>query len=316
MRRIADFRASWSTPTRSRAERARKSFRRRTWWVAGTVLTVGVLAAPGPALRFGPAPTFDRLLVGSRSAEHFVPIHNSGLAPLTIDEVRLSGDGARDFLIAPSDCTNQAVSAGASCVVGIFFAPGKEGPRIAALSVTSAGTAVASQLLLTGFAATRTDFRIEPSQIDFGDQAVGTASGEHLTQISGFAATAVRIHEARIVEEANGEFEVTRNTCTNGIANGQTCLVAVSFHPRLAGERTGQLELVTDTGTAPHEISLRGRGTSGDLLLEREQISFSATQVGQRSEPESVVVRNSGDTDVHLGEVVISGGSSADFILD
>jgi hypothetical protein len=316
MRRIAEFRAKWHAPRGSSQDRVRQSLRRRIWWIAGTVLTAGVLAAPGPSVRFGSAPSFESPPVGSRSTEHFVSIRNSGLASLTIDAIRISGDGAEDFLPGASDCANRVVPAGRGCVVGVFFAPHREGRRDADLVVTSDDVVAPAHLVLTAIASTRTDFRVEPARIAFGDQRVGTASNEQATRISTLLNTPLRIREAHIIEDANGEFEVGSNTCTDALPKGGTCAVGVSFHPRMAGQRTGQLELLDDSGDAPHEVTLTGRGTAAELSLEPEQLSFPATQREQRSEQESVQVRNSGDDDVHLGAVALGGDAAGDFVLD
>jgi len=245
-----------------------------------------------------------------------VTIRNSGLAPLTIDDIRISEDGAQDFLTATGDCRDEAIPPGKVCVVGVFFAPHHEGRRTAELAAKLGGVEATAQLLLTGIASARGDFQVEPVNIAFGDQAVGTASREHSTQISTIASIPVRIRDVRIVEDTNSEFEVGNNTCTHAIARGETCAVAVRFHPQVSGERTAQLELVDDSGDAAHRIRLTGHGTAADLSLAPEQISFPATQVGQRSESESAMVRNSGDGDVHLGAVGLLGDASKSFILD
>jgi len=316
MRRIAEFRAKWHAPRGSSQDRVRQSLRRRVWWIVGTVLTAGVLAAPEPSVRFGPAPNFESSPVGSRSTEHFASIRNSGLASLTIDAIRISGDGADDFLPGASDCTNSVLLAGRGCVVGVFFAPHREGRRDADLVVTSDDLVAPAHLALTAIASTRADFRVEPAKIAFGNQKVGTASNEQVTRISALLSTPVRIREAHIIEDANGEFEVGNNTCTDALLKRGTCTVGVSFHPRMAGERTGQLELLDDSGDAAHEVTLTGRGTVAELSLEPEQISFPATQKEQRSEPESVQIRNSGDDDVHLGAVALGGEAAGDFVLN
>src|SRR6266851_6546267 len=149
MRRIAEFRAKWHASKGASHERARRSLRRRAWWIAGTVFTAGVLAGPGPALRFGRAPSFESRLVGSRSTERFVSIHNSGLAPLTIDDIRISGNGAEDFLPGTSDCTNGAVPPGKGCLVSVLFAPHREGRRNADLVVASDAMVAPAHLFLT-----------------------------------------------------------------------------------------------------------------------------------------------------------------------
>jgi hypothetical protein len=315
MRRIAEFRAKWYASSKGSEDRRGQSVRGRIWWVAGTVLTLSVLAAPGPALRFGPAPNFGSPLVGSRSAEHFVSLRNSGLARLTITDIRISGGGAKDFLPGTSDCSNVAIPPGRGCMFGVVFAPRDDGRRVAELVVASDDLVAPARLVLDATAATRVDLRVTPLAISFGDLKLGAGSEEKAVEVSSSLNTPVRILEARITHNASGEFQLGNNTCADLLPKGGACTIGVGFHPRVAGERTGQLELVDDSGDAPHEVTLTGRGAVGELTLQPEQISFAATQIGQRSEPESVEIRNSGNDDVQLGAVGLAGDAARDFVI-
>jgi len=317
MRRIAEFRAKWYASSESSQDRRGQSVRQRIWWVAGTVLTVGVLATPGPALRFGPAPNFGSPFVGSRSAEHFVSLRNSGLAPLTISDIRISGVGAQDFLSGTSDCTYVAIPPGKGCMFGIIFAPHDDGRRVAELVVASDDLLAPAHFVLNATAATRMDFRVTPAAISFGDLKIGAGSDERAIQVVSFLNTSVRIREAQITSDATGDFQLYNNTCADPLPKGGACTIGVRFHPRIAGERTGQLELIDDSGDAAHEVKLTGRGTAGELTLEPEQVSFPATQIGQRNEPEFVQIRNTGNEEVHLGVMALAGDAAGDFaVLD
>jgi hypothetical protein len=314
MRKIAKFRAKWYASSEGSQDRRSQFVLRRIWWVAGTVLTVGVLAVPRPALRFGPAPNFGSPLVGSRSAEHFVSLRNSGLAPLTISDIRISGGGVEDFVPGTSNCTNVAIQPGKNCMFGVIFAPHSEGTRVAEVVAASDDLAAPAHFVLSAV-ATRRVVRVTPAVISFGDLKLGAVSEEKTVEISSSLNTPVRIREVRITDDATGEFQVGNSTCANPLPMGLACTIGVSFHPRLAGERYGQLELIDDTGDAPHEVTLAGRGASGELTSQPEQISFPATQIGQRSEPESAQIRNSGYDDVHLGAVGLAGDAMGDFAI-
>ena len=315
MRRIAEFRAKWYASSEGSEDRRGQSVRRQIWWVAGTVLTLGVLAAPGPALRFGPSPNFGSPLVGSRSAEHFVSLRNSGLAPLTISDIRISGGGAEDFLPGTSDCSNVAIPPGRGCMFGVVFAPRADGRRVAELVVASDDLLDPARFVLDATAATRVDLRVTPLAISFGDLKLGAGSEEKAVEVSSSLNNPIRILEARITHDASGEFQLGNNTCADPLPRGGACTIGVSFHPREAGERTGQLELVDDTRDAPHEVTLTGRGAVGELALQPEQMSFPATQIGQRSGPESAEIRNSGNDDVQLGAVRLVGDAAGDFVI-
>jgi hypothetical protein len=317
MRRIAEFRATLHSSRENGQARRRNSLPRRLWLVAGTVMALGVLASPRPALRFGAAPNFGSPVVGSRSPERFVSLHNSGLAPLTISDIRISGPEREDFLPGTTDCTGAAVPPGKDCLFGVVFSPRGEGHRVAEIEVVSDDLLVPPHFALTATAAGRADFRIAPMAISFGDRKVGAASDEKVTEISNLGTTPVRIQEAQITNAANSEFLLASNSCTETLPKGGTCAIGVSFHPQMAGERTGQLRLLDDSGDPPHEVALTGRGTAGDLALEPEEVSFPATRIGQRSGPQSVQIRNSGTDDVHLGAVTLAGANAGEFtVLD
>ncbi len=316
MPRIAEFRARWVVVAETRQDRVRTSSRRKYWCFVGSVLTVGILAGPSPALRFGPSPEFGERVIGSRSGEHFVAIRNSGLGALSIQNVRITGEAADDFSVSANECDHVAVRPGRGCVVGLFFAPHQEGNRSARLIVGSDAGFLPAQLVLTGVGTARGDLRVEPSILAFSDQAVGTLSEERATEVSSIARGSVRILGARIVDESAEDFELGNNTCTEPLQLGSKCAVGVRFHPRVAGERNGRLELLDDTGDAPHEIMLVGRGAAGDLFTDPELVSFPATREGHRTGAESVTVRNSGTADVHIGTLTLAGEEPGDFLLD
>jgi len=313
---MAEFRARWVAIAAARQDRVRISSRRKYWFFVGSILTVGILGRPLPALRFGPSPEFGERVIGSRSSEYFVRIGNSGLGALSIQNVRITGEAADDFSVSANDCDHVAVRAGRGCIVGLFFAPHQEGNRSARLVVGSDMGFLPGQLIVSGVGTARADFRVEPSILAFRDQTVGSLSEERATEVSSIARRSVRILGARIMDEAAEDFELGTNTCTEPLQLGNKCAVGVRFHPRVAGERNGRLELRDDTGDAPHEIKLVGRGATGDLFTDPELVSFSATQEGHRTGAESVTVRNSGTADVHVGSLTLAGEEPRDFLLD
>jgi hypothetical protein len=282
---------------------------------AASIVTAGVLARPFPALRFGPPPQFEELSVGRRGPPHSVELRNSGLAPLLISDVRVAGD-AVDFLAVPDHCTNTPLPPGRSCAVAVTFAPHREGRLHAELAVASEqGVLLPARLLLTGVASARRDFGVNPASIDFGDQAVGTLSQEHGTEVTSVARASLQINGARIVNNVTDDFVLANNGCTQPLPPAGKCFIAVTFQPHAAGERSAQLELADSSGEASHEITLVGRGTAGDLFLVPEQVTFPATPIGTLGETESVLVRSSGSSDVHLGTSNVGGEHSGDFLV-
>ncbi len=316
MRGTAEFRARWLGPAKLRQSRPHISPRNKYWLSAVSIIAVSVLARSSPGLRFGPPPQFEELLVGGRGSEHFVALRNSGLAPLLIRDLGLIGEGAGDFVSTAKDCISAALPPGRSCIVGLTFAPHREGRRNAELTVLSENGVLPARLILTGVASARSDFRVDPSPIEFGDQAVGTVSEWHQTKITSVAGEALQISSPRIIDDTAEEFDSGNNTCAGSLPPGANCFVEVRFHPRVAGQRSAWLELHAGSGRTSHEIRLTGRGTVADLFVDPELVPFPPTRIGQWSVMVPVLVRSSGTLGVQIGTVTLGGEAPGDFHVD
>ena len=91
----------------------------------------GAVGTSPPALGFG-----DQGLLTVGGAQN-ATITNTSTAVVMIQDVRTVGPGASDFLVTWDGCSNVALGAGASCQVGVRFAPTALGSRAATLRVTS-----------------------------------------------------------------------------------------------------------------------------------------------------------------------------------
>ena len=77
--------------------------------------------------------------LGVASAEQTVTVTNNGSAPLVVSGASVSGADPGDYLI--NDRCRSPVSVGASCVVGVRFAPQVQGPSSAMLALQTNTTA-------------------------------------------------------------------------------------------------------------------------------------------------------------------------------
>lgn len=94
---------------------------------------------------------FDSQQVGTVSAVRTVTVTNSGTAPVTMSGATVQGPDAREFPVVSSSCTGP-LAPGASCVIGVAFAPAAPTPRSATLVVsdTAAGSPRSVPLSGTG----------------------------------------------------------------------------------------------------------------------------------------------------------------------
>ncbi|HEY5197421.1 MAG TPA: choice-of-anchor D domain-containing protein [Solirubrobacteraceae bacterium] len=93
----------------------------------------------GPVLSTsGDAAAFPSTAVGSVSPVERITTTNTGGAPLHVSVTALTGGDAADFkLSAPGGCAGAVLAPGASCSIGVEFAPTTTGPRSASVEVDS-----------------------------------------------------------------------------------------------------------------------------------------------------------------------------------
>ena len=113
------------------------------------VALTGTGFQPAPSICFGLG-TVDLGGVGvnGTGAVQSVTITNCGTAPLVISSVTVTGANASDFIVVSSTCST--VATGATCVVGLEFAPSASGSRSASLSFVDNSTGSPHLLPLVG----------------------------------------------------------------------------------------------------------------------------------------------------------------------
>lgn len=94
---------------------------------------LALAAATAPIFAADNPITFDFVPVGTTSAPKVATVHNTGTGPLVFSKVALSGRDLKDFKIASDSCTGASLVPGATCAVGVTFAPRAAGTRFANL---------------------------------------------------------------------------------------------------------------------------------------------------------------------------------------
>ena len=164
--------------------------------VVQTQLTA-TTAVPSPALAVSTSTlTFASLTAGTTSTQQTVTLTDTGTAPLTLSSVALTGAGANLFRLS-NGCSSM-LAVGASCAVGVSFAPKIQGSYAAAVAITDnampasqlvalAGTATASKITID--TTVGTDWKINNGAMTYDFNSVtGHVFGMNLV---GFADTLV-----------------------------------------------------------------------------------------------------------------------------
>lgn len=105
-----------------------------------------------PVLSFSPQAglTFaDTQPMQTLSSPRPLTITNTGAGPLQISSLTFTGSDPQDFAIVSNGCLGP-IAGGASCVIGVSFAPQAQGPRSASLQIASNGPSSPASVPVSG----------------------------------------------------------------------------------------------------------------------------------------------------------------------
>ena len=299
-----------------------------------SVALLGTGLAAVQTLEFYPSGTVnfgDNVPIGVQSGSITVYAQNGGTSPITIDRVLSSGD----FRVISTGCPGSSLAGTTEdgtgtlsyCGVTVVFKPTATGFRTGALTfidsagnspqtVTLSGNAIAD----TGIAA------VEPTQLDFSTQAVGTSSAVQYVQIINPGNVAITISG---YSTGTGNFSVTNYTCPAlpfTLTSAASCSVKVQFTPSAAGNLTGTLTVSGSIGTG--SVALLGTGIAEAKTIgitPASSLSSGSVLVGQSSgangnsdgvAADLVSIRNTGTAAVTFSaSPAIAGANAAEFTL-
>jgi len=117
---------------------------------AGSPQTVGLSGVGvAPVISISPMSlAFGNQPVGTKSAAQTVTVSNTGSTSLSLASITITGANPGDF--AQSDNCGSAVAAGGNCTINVTFTPTMDGPRNAAIIVTTDVTGSPQTVALTG----------------------------------------------------------------------------------------------------------------------------------------------------------------------
>jgi hypothetical protein len=146
---------------------------------------------------------------------------------------------------------------------------------------------------------------LSATSVSFGNQVIGTTStGQTLTLTNAGDAP---LTLSGIV--ATSDFAQTNNCPLSDVslAPGASCSISVTFTPAAIGTRTGKVTITDNASGSPHQVSLTGNGTSGAVSLSSSMLTFGNQMVGTNSEPQTLILSNSGGTLLTIMGVATSG---------
>lgn len=275
--------------------------------LAGTGTQPRVTLAPS-RLDFGEQP------LGTTGGDRAVELTNSGTSELVVDRVSVTGRHAGDFRLRGDACSGATLGPEESCGFRVSFAPGGEGGRNAAVTVTHSAPSGPHSVPVAGLG---TDPRpvLSQASLTFGEGRVGRRSEPLRVTVSNEGTGSLAIREAQLAGESPGDFTLVRDGCTrSSLSPGEGCTVEVAFAPESEGERQAVLAFVHNAAGELGPVPLAGIGTAPRLAVDRETLVFGGQLVGERSRGQRVSLSNAGSGRLAVEEVAL-GEEGAGFLL-
>ena len=217
---------------------------------------------------------FGNEAVGSSSAPQTITLWNVGTAPLQIASLAASGDFSQT-----NDCGSRVPVHG-KCAVNVTFTPTAGGARTAALVLkdNARTSELAVPLMGTGTGV----FAIaSPASIAFGSVLMGTTSSSQTVTLTNSGAAGLSISAIT----ASGPFAVVASgtTCAapGAVAAGASCVVAISFTPKSAGQTSGSLSFSDTDASSPQIVSLSGTGLDFSIAAASGSPTTATVAPGQ-----------------------------------
>ncbi|NYF50096.1 choice-of-anchor D domain-containing protein [Tunturiibacter gelidoferens] len=256
--------------------------------------------AAQPTISLNPSSlTYNAQSIGTATAAQTITVTNTGVAPLTVSLVAVTGD-----FNETDNCTAAPIAIDLTCTIQVSFLPTATGSRTGIFTVYGnvAGGQATATLLGTGLAAAA--IVLDPVVLKFPSTLLNATSPVQNITISNTSSAAVGLQGATIT---GGDFRITVNTCGPSLGPGVGCTVGIAFTPTGSGTRSGTLTVTDDVGT--QTASLIGVGTSPATdALSPLSLTFGVQQIDTASPAQQITLSNTGDLPLTLIAAQITSG--------
>ncbi|GAB4200520.1 MAG: hypothetical protein OHK0022_21710 [Roseiflexaceae bacterium] len=197
-------------------------------------------------------------------------------------------------------------------LLGVRCTPSAVGTQTGTLTVATNETGEPNYTYTLSCVPLLSGVDLKPSALDFGNQRVGTTSAVQIVTLTSSGEITLTVTAI----QANSDFAVVpgsgANPCLIGVPSfdlpaGQSCTIGVSFTPSASGTRNGTLQVSSNAPGSPHSIPLTGFGTVPQATLLPSPLDFGLQTAGTTSGPRAVTVRNTGDANLTVSGVAVSG---------
>jgi hypothetical protein len=323
----AVFTHTWTIdiPTTIGATTAYAGFTGGTGGITATQNILTWTLGPIPIVGFAPASPIDFPDVdsGTSGAPFSVTVTNSGGAPLNISGVTVMGTNSTDFVITSNSCTTAAVAINATCTVAVTFTPSGTGERQANLQFADDASSSPQILALSGngLAPATPGLTVTPSSpILLPGTTQGVTSSAVIVTVTNSGNANLNISAVALTGVNAGDFALGADNCIGrAVAANATCTVGITFTPSTTGARQASLQITDNAPASPQVVAITGNGLApaapGLTVVPNAPIMFPNTTQGATSAPLVVAVANSGNANLNISGLTLTGVNAGDFAL-
>jgi hypothetical protein len=236
---------------------------------------------------------------------------NSVGNPITVSE----------FVISDDACSGEELGvipdSSAKCELAMRFEPKEEGTKTLNISIPyidEFGNPTSLTLPLFGKGTGIPIPNIEATIMshDFGDVIVGESSDIQVIRLSNTGEADLVIDNLSISGDADINILPGFDLCSGKtISQDENCSIRVQFSPTTTGEKEAIISVPSnDPDTPTLEIGLRGNGIDPpmpNIEVDPMEVNFGDIQVGIASYSQNVIVHNTGNAALEIGQITVSG---------
>jgi Abnormal spindle-like microcephaly-assoc'd, ASPM-SPD-2-Hydin/Transmembrane protein 131-like N-terminal len=239
------------------------------------------------------------VLVGA-SGSQSVALTNTGNSSVNISQVDVTGAG----FTATGIALPLTLGAGQSTSITIGFSPAAAGTVTGGVSVVSTATNSPATMLPTG-TGVQPQISVVPSPVAFGNATVGVSNTQTMT-IQNTGTANLSVTQATVSGQG---FALSGLAVPLSVAPGGSASLTISFTPTSATNFSGTLSLSSNAPVSPSTVALTGSGLAQTLQLSVNptSLSFGSATVGTSTSSQSVTISNTGNSDVSVTQIVVSG---------
>lgn len=232
------------------------------------------------------------------------------LGPITLS-------GSPNFTITSTTCG--ATLAVTACSVVITFTPDTDNPVSTALNVrygpSSTSTTQSISLTISGSTQLIPVITVVPPSLTFPATLPGTTSTPLSVDIGNSGNLALALTSIALADNVPPDFAITGNTCGTSIAvGGPTCRVTVTFTPSTQAARNARIVVTHNAALGSTNIALSGTTLLRPIAsLSPTTLDFGSVVVNTDSTLQSTTLTNTGNLDLHIGTISITGTSAAEY---